>query len=471
MYQKACPHETLLVRQLRAIILVMSERQINRIPVEKERKVGVGYLGVGLALLLAVATFASGMKVGAVSETNSQTAGLMNFLFPQEEVVISNARPDMSEFWQVWELLEEHYVAASSTNTVSSEDRIQGAIDGLVDTYDDPYTVYLPPEETSLFEEDVSGEFSGVGMEVGLRDGLVTIIAPLPETPAAGAGLLAGDVIVRIDDVTTEDMRIDEAVRLIRGEKGTPVDLTIYREGEVEFETITVIRDTIEIPTVRTSDEDGVFYLALHSFNAISEEKMKAALTEYLASDSDKLILDLRGNPGGFLQSAVSIASYFLPAGKVVVNQESGDAGEGEVFRSRSRLQTSPFKKDEFVVLVDNGSASASEILAGALQDQDSATIIGSQTFGKGSVQQLIDLQDKESSLKVTVARWLTPNGTSISDGGLTPDMIITRTNAQRLSGEDPQLEAANKFLNGEEVISEEFEDQFTEEEESGDEG
>jgi carboxyl-terminal processing protease len=438
----------------------MSKPSRVEIPVERERRKGVGVLGIALALLLALGTFASGLQVGSGNDGRAYTASLYNFFF-SDETTAELSEPDMSEFWRVWDLLEENYVSASSTQVISIEDRIQGAIDGLVDVYDDPYTVYLPPVEAAQFEADVSGEFSGVGMEVGIRDGLVTIIAPLPDTPADRAGLLAGDVIVRIDDVSTEDMRIDQAVRLIRGEKGTTVELTIFRDGDSEFQTIPVVRDTIEIPTIKTSVEDDVFYIALYSFNAISEEKMQSALTEFVESGTGKLIIDVRGNPGGFLQSAVSVASYFLPAGKVVVIQESGVERDEKLFRSRSRLQVSPFNPDNLVILVDNGSASASEILAGALQDHGVATVIGSQTFGKGSVQELLELDDG-SSLKVTVARWLTPNGTSISDGGLTPDIVITRTNQQRLEGEDPQLEAAKRYLNGEEVQSEEFEEQFS---------
>ncbi len=446
----------------------MSDRKSIKIPVERERKGGLGILGISLALLLAIGTFASGVQLGSSNDGRTQSANIYNFLFPSDVVVEEVNKPDWSEFWRVWEILDEMYVSASSTQEVTAEERIQGAIDGLVDVYGDPYTTYFPPVEAGRFEDDVSGEFSGVGMEVGIRDGLITIIAPLPETPAAGAGLLAGDVIVRIDDISTEDMRIDEAVSMIRGEKGTTVELTIFREGAVEFQTIPVVRDTIEIPTVKTSIEDGVFYIALYSFNAISEEKMKDALTEYIASDTGKLIVDVRGNPGGFLQSAVSVASYFLPSGKVVVSQESGVEREEKLFRSRSRLQTSPFNKENFVILIDKGSASASEILAGALQDHNSATLIGSQSFGKGSVQQLIGLDDG-SSLKVTVARWLTPNGTSISDGGLTPNIVISRTAQQHLAEEDPQLEAAIKFLKGEEVVSEDFEEQLVIETNAGD--
>ncbi|MEK7638825.1 MAG: S41 family peptidase [Patescibacteria group bacterium] len=432
---------------------------IEHNPKEKKNSAILGY---GLALVLAAAAFVSGVQFGQREiPLNDQTAGLYNLFFGQEETVDPSDRPDLSKLWEVWDLLEEKYVTASSTAGVTKEERIEGAIEGLVDTYGDPYTVYLPPEEAAHFNEDISGNFSGVGMEVGLRDGLVTIIAPLPETPAAKAGLLAGDVIVKIDETTTEDMRIDEAVRLIRGEKGTVVILTIFREGEDEFLTIPVTRDTIEIPTVKTEKVDDTFIIALYTFNALSEQKMKDALTDYLQSGSTKLILDLRGNPGGFLQSAVAIGSYFLPAGKVVVTEQSGEGGEEHVFRSRSRQQTSLFSADTFVVLVDNGSASAAEILAGALKDHGVATVIGSVTFGKGSVQELVELDDG-ASLKVTVARWLTPSGLSISNGGLAPNILINRTPAERLSGADPQKDAALRFLRGEEVTSEAFEDTVT---------
>lgn len=419
-------------------------------------------LGVALAFLLAIGAFASGLQVGQGDLfKGSQTALLYNLLtLQQNPVQAADGRPDLTEFWKIWDLLEEKYVSSSSTKDVSIEDRLQGAIDGLVDTYDDPYTVYLPPADSAQFEEDISGEFSGVGMEVGIREGLVTIISPLPGTPAEAAGLLAGDVIVKIDDTSTEDMRIDQAVRLIRGEKGTIVTLTIFRDGEDDFMTVDVTRDNIEIPTVKTELIDDTYIIALYSFNAISEEKVREALNEFLNSDATKLIMDVRGNPGGYLQSAVTIASYFLPPGKIVVKEQSGEGEEESIFRSRGR-QPRTFSKEELVVMVDNGSASASEILAGALQDHGVATVIGSQTFGKGSVQELVDL-DNGASLKVTVARWLTPNGTSISDGGLTPDIVISRSPAERLEGSDPQKDAALRFLRGERVESETFEDQLT---------
>ena len=441
---------------------------------QREKGSRFGGLALFLAFVFAAGAFFSGWQLGQgtlFGHSSHQTAGIFN-IFAAEPTVSAATEPSLDEFWEVWELLDEKFATASSTEYLSEDARIQGAIDGLVEAYGDPYTVYLPPEEAETFNENISGNFSGVGMEVGLRDGLITIIAPLPDTPAERAGILAGDVIVRIDDVSTEDMRSDEAVSLIRGESGTEVVLQIYREGEMEFLDIPIIRDVITIPTVKTEQIDDTFVIAIYSFNAIAEEQVRDGLREFLSSDASSLILDVRGNPGGFLQSAVSIASYFLPAGKVIVEEQFSDDTKNDVFRSRGR-QVKLFTPQDLVVLVDNGSASASEILAGALRDHGVATIIGSQTFGKGSVQELVNL-DGGSSLKVTVARWLTPSGVSISEGGLAPDIVINRTPAERLAGEDPQREAALRHLSGEEVVSETYADQVaetatsTDEEETG---
>tara|TARA_B100000508_G_scaffold133216_1_gene122899 strand:- start:7195 stop:8529 length:1335 start_codon:yes stop_codon:yes gene_type:complete len=410
-------------------------------------------LGLFLATCVAAGAFFSGLQFGQASFGQSQSASLFS-LFASEPVVEDVVeRPNLNEFWEVWDLLEEKFALSSSSQVITPEERLRGAIDGLVESYDDPYTTYLPPKDAEMFDENISGNFGGVGMEVGMRNRLITVISPLPDTPAERAGILAGDVIVSIDGTSTEDMMLDEAVRLIRGEQGTEVMLEMFREGEVDFLTIPVVRDTIDIPTVKTEQVDDVFIIALYSFNAISEARVREALLEYIESDASKLVIDVRGNPGGFLQSAVSIASYFLPTGKVVVKEQFSDSTKDDVFRSRGR-QIQQFTPENLVVLMDGGSASASEILAGALHDHGVATLIGTDTFGKGSVQELVKL-DGGSSLKVTVARWVTPNGTSISDGGLSPDIRITRTREQRLAGEDPQKDAAIDFLNGEEVVSE----------------
>jgi carboxyl-terminal processing protease len=421
------------------------------------------WLGLFLAFIFALGAFLSGLQIGqgALGQSGStlQAASLFSFFNTSRADSEKDEQPDLAEFWHIWELLEEKFAVASTTATLSDEEKIQGAIAGLVKSYGDPYTTYLAPVDAEKFNQTIAGNFSGVGMEVGLRDELVTVIAPLPDTPAERAGVIAGDVIVKIDDRTTENMSIDEAVSLIRGEKGTVVTLQLYREGEVEFLTIPITRDTINIPTVKHEQIDETFIIAIYSFNAVAEAQVREALVEYVKSDATSLVIDVRGNPGGYLQSAVAIAGYFLPAGKVVVEEEFSDTTQNLTFRSRGQL-AQEFTPKNLVVLVDNGSASASEILAGALKDHKVATIIGSQTFGKGSVQELVEL-DSGASLKVTVARWLTPNGTSISDGGLTPDIAISRTVADRQADIDPQKDAALRFLRGEEVVSESFVEQI----------
>lgn len=417
--------------------------------IEKSYTAKRSFLGVGLTVLLAASAFFSGMHIGGTSvDGASMQAGLFSFLSSNQDVTED---VKLDEFWDVWSLLEEKFVSASSTDTTTSKEKIHGAIDGLVRSYGDPYTVFFPPTDANMFAENIAGNFGGVGMEVGMRDGLITVIAPLPNTPASKAGIVAKDVIAKIDDKTTENIGVDEAVLLIRGEEGTVVNLTIYRKGESSFLEIPVTREKINVPTINTQKKDDVFVISLYSFNATAEAKMKEALLAYAKSGTKKLVIDLRGNPGGYLQSAVSIASYFIPAGKTVVSENFGDKQEGEIYRSQGRT-LGEYAPEEMLVLVDGGSASASEILAGALQEHGIAKLMGTQSYGKGSVQELIDLKDG-SSLKVTVARWFTPNGVSISDGGLTPDIFVDRTPQQVIEGVDPQLDAAIAWLNGDKTV------------------
>ena len=399
------------------------------------------FTAVIFGLVFAVFAFFSGMSLA--TKYDAQAASLLDLFRPSSAQPVSEV--DLSEFWRVWHLMDEKFAAPNAEDIPTLSDRIEGAIKGMVGSFGDSYSIYLPPADASSFSDDISGNFSGVGMEVGMRNGMVTVIAPLPETPADRAGVLAGDVVARIDDVSTDGMGIDEAVRLIRGERGTEVVLTVAREGELELIDIPIVRDTITIPTAQTEERDSVFIISLYSFNALAEAKMQEALREYVRSGADKLILDLRGNPGGFLQSAVSISSFFLPTGKIIVTENFGDSRPDQYFRSHGRT-IQDFRPMDMVVLVDGGSASASEIVAGALASHEIATVIGETTFGKGSVQELVELPSG-AALKVTVARWLTPDGTSISDGGIEPDIKIRRTPQQRLDGEDPQLEAAVDYL------------------------
>lgn len=404
-----------------------------------------------IALFMIVLAFGGGLYIGKTETIFGHSVDIGRYMpLPQSSEAEDSV--NLSEFWDVWSLLDQKFVSASSSAKLSNEEKIRGAIAGLVAAYGDPYTTFFPPSEAARFEDEISGNFSGVGMEVGMRKGIITIIAPLPGTPAEQAGLLPGDAIVTIDEKSTEGMSIDEAVRLIRGEKGTKVKFSVYREGETEFRAVEVTRDNIEIPTVKTETVGDTFVISLYSFNAVSDTKMEEAMSQYVNSGKNKLVLDLRGNPGGYMQSAVDIASFYLPAGKIVVREQMSAGGEDKVFRTRNR-QAGEFNPKNLVVLVDNGSASASEILAGALKDHGVATVIGVPTFGKGSVQELVDLDDG-SSLKVTIARWFTPNGVSISNGGLSPDIIIKRTFEDREANVDPQKDAAIKFLNGEVVES-----------------
>lgn len=407
-------------------------------------------LGTTLAILLVVAAFFSGLQIGKRDLS----------VIPLEAGIFSifgtSAKPDneadLAEFWRVWNLMDEKFVATKATSTPDSLEKVRGAIAGLVDSFGDPYTVYMPPSDAEKFNEDIAGNFSGVGMEVGLRNDLVTVIAPLPETPAEAAGIRSGDIIVKIDGQSTENMTVDQAVALIRGEEGTEVILTVYREGQPEFLEKKITRAVINIPTLDTEIAGDVFIIKLYSFNALAESKMRAAIDEYERGGYKKMVLDLRGNPGGFLESAVTIAGYFLPAGKVVVRENFGAGKEEKVYRTQGQ-RIDHLNPDSFVILIDGGSASASEILSGALSEHKVATTIGQTTFGKGSVQELVDLPG-DAALKVTIARWLTPEGVSFSEGGLEPIVKIENKLEDIEAGKDPQKEAALKWLQGDHSLA-----------------
>lgn len=416
----------------------------------ENKKGGNRLVAASVAGLLIVAAFFSGLTMGRGLPEEGMEAGLFSFLYPK---ATPDREADLSEFWRVWNLLEDKFVTSTSSSTPNRQAKLEGAIAGLVASYGDPYTVFMPAEEASYFAEDISGNFNGVGMEVGLRDGLITVIAPLPESPAERASIRSGDIITKIDGESTDKMTVDQAVRLIRGEADTEVKLTLYREGETELIEKTITREVITIPTLVTEEKDGTFIIRLYSFNGLSESMMREALVKLDRSGQKRLILDLRGNPGGFLESAVAIAGYFMPEGKVVVRENFGEGKEETVYRTEGQ-RVFGLNPDNFVVLIDGGSASASEILAGALSEHDVATTIGETTFGKGSVQELVELPS-DSALKVTIARWLTPDGVSFSEGGLEPDVMIERTAEDFESDQDPQEDGAIKWLSGDKTIGE----------------
>ncbi len=349
---------------------------------------------------------------------------------------------DFSTFWKVWNTLSEKSIYAKN---VGDQDRVWGAISGLATSLGDPYTVFFPPKENKSFSEEISGSFEGIGAEIGMKEQILTIISPLKDTPAFKSGIKAGDKIIKINDVSTNDMTVDKALELIRGPEGTTVKLVILRPGENKTREFVIPREKIQIPTIDTElRADGIFVIKFYSFSENSDSLFRDALIKFIDSKSNKLILDLRGNPGGYLDSAVNIGSWFIDEGKVILSEDSQNGSTPKVYRSHGpRLFND---KLSFVVLVDGGSASASEILAGALHDYGIATLVGEKTFGKGSVQELIKITD-DTSLKVTVANWFTPKGVSISLEGIKPDVEVPLIQKDYDAKKDPQMDKAVEIL------------------------
>ncbi len=399
------------------------------------------YLTTFLIVVLIGASFLSGVFLGGKRQAYLKDASI-NVI--NKEIGKPTAT-DFSAFWKAWNILEQKYVATGKKGTTTDQDKVYGAIKGLTEAYGDPYTTFFPPKESEEFQNEISGNFEGIGMEVGLKDDVITVIAPLKNTPAFKAGIKPGDRILKINDTVTAGLGVDEAVSMIRGKKGTEVTLTVLSADAKEPKEIKVIRDVINIPTIDTENrKDGVFVIHLYNFSQNSATLFRRALVEFADSKSNKLVIDLRGNPGGYLEAAIDMASWFLSGDKVVVQEDSGGHDEDVVYNSKGY---NVFNKNlKMVILVDGGSASASEILAGALQEHAVAKLVGTKTFGKGSVQELVSLTPN-TSLKITIARWLTPNGVSISEQGLKPDIEIPLTAENTANGNDPQMNKAIELL------------------------
>lgn len=419
-----------------------------RIPFTKDKYLGRQFFwGVGL-VLGALFFFSLGVgfalyrfgylavERGGVPQETKEVwiKGVVN---PEAPKGVTTA--DFSLFWDAWAAVQEHYLNRSQ---LDYQKMVYGAIKGMLSALDDPYTVFFEPKEKQEFEEEISGKFEGVGMEIGIREEVLTVIAPLEGTPAQRAGIKPGDKILEVDGVATKGLTLDEAVSKIRGPKGTKVVLTISREGWANPQKIEVIRETINIPSVKLEKiGDDIVHLKLYNFYGPVSLEFRKAVLEILLSGRDKIILDLRNNPGGYFDYAVQLASWFLEPGSVVVKQ---DDGEGPYVCSGCRASGLPLlKTKKVVILVNRGTASASEILAGALRDNKGVKLVGETTFGKGSVQSVYPL-GKESSIKITTAKWLTPNGVDISKVGLKPDIEVKDS---EVFGQDPQLEKAIEIL------------------------
>jgi carboxyl-terminal processing protease len=397
--------------------------------------------GMRAVLGFCAAVFVAGLLIGNVVAGRAEGASASN-------TMLSPDGADLTPLFTAWKLLDENYVPTKMANATSTtpQDKVWGAIEGLASSVGDPYTVFFPPQQNQIFASEVSGDFGGVGMEVGInKDGALSVISPLKDTPAARAGIKSGDVILTIDGKDTSNMSVDDAVSLIRGKAGTSVKLQLQRGAGKPFD-VAVVRGTITLPTVDANlRPDGVFVIKVYTFNALAPQMFQSALRQFADSGSNKLVIDLRGNPGGYLSAAVDMASWFLPVGDVIVTEDYGSKQPADVQRSRG-YDVFDNGNTKIAILIDGGSASAAEIFAGALHDHHKATLIGEQSFGKGSVQQLFDITP-DTSLKVTIARWLTPDGTSISRQGITPDITVPITDADAAAGKDPQLDRAASFL------------------------
>ncbi len=349
---------------------------------------------------------------------------------------------DFSVFWDTWEIIEEKYV----DRPADYNKMVYGAISGLVDSLDDPYSVFMDPEESKEFMEDMEGSFEGIGAEIGIRKNILTIIAPLEGMPAEKAGLKSGDKIIKIDGETTIDITLSEAVRKIRGEKGTEVVLTIMRENAEESKEIKIVRGLIDVKSVewemKKIDETELAYLKIRRFSEDTFQELNKAAGEILSSSAKGIVLDLRNNPGGYLDVAIKVTSIFIDGKEVVVIEDFGN-GKKKEYKSSGRAKLAHLP---VAVLINQGSASASEILAGALRDIKKVKLVGEKTFGKGSVQELERLKDK-SSVRLTVAKWLIPSGHCINEEGLKPDIEVEMTDEDIDNGIDKQSEEAMKLL------------------------
>ncbi len=396
-----------------------------------------------LAIVSITGSFGTGILVGGYLQEKKDTTNAIQ----REQAQLAKTQDgniDMEPFWKAYDILNEKFVpTTASSSTPTNDKKVWGAIQGLTDAYGDPYTTFFPPKESKDFADEVRGDFGGIGAEIGIKDNVLVVIAPLKGTPAESAGLKAGDAILKIDKKFTAGMTTDQAVGFIRGPKGTSVTLTIKQNGTTK--DISIERATITIPTIDTKlRDDGVFVISLYNFSENSADLFRTALREFILSGSDKLILDLRNNPGGYLESSVDMASFFLPVGKTIVSEDSNGKEEPRVHRSKGYNVFNDNLK--MVVLINEGSASASEILAGALREQGIAKLVGEKSYGKGSVQELVSIT-KETSLKVTVAQWLTPKGNSISHNGLEPDVTVTFTKEDIKNKFDAQLEKSAEIL------------------------
>ena len=402
-------------------------------------------LTIFFGLFFICVVFYVGYQIGSQDSTARDAVKEV----PVTDAILANIdsedRVDFKLFWRVWDLLRERYV---DRDDLDAQQMLYGAINGMLSASGDPYTSFLDPDQNHYLEEELNGSFEGIGAEIGIRENILTVIAPLKGSPAEQAGLRAGDLILEINGESTSELTIDDAVGEIRGEKGTEILFTIFREHEEGTLDITVVRDVIEIDSVTYEiKKETIAYIEISEFSDDTFQELTRIAKEIIDNPTiESVVIDLRNNPGGLLQSSVDIASIMMEGGSVVVIQEDSNGKQTKLY-TKSRNVLSSY---DTVVLLNEGSASASEILAGALKaNRDNVMIVGRTSFGKGSVQELVPLSDN-SALKITIAKWLTPSGEQINKKGITPDVDVEITKEDYEAERDPQLERALSILKGE---------------------
>ena len=396
--------------------------------------------GFALAILFLMflgATFAAGFFVQQTLPPAKAAAPAAGRSPAATAAPAASAEADFAVFWEVWGLVKSEFIGKIPDNQAMT----YAAIHGMVATLGDQHTHFDEPIQAAILQSDLQGSFEGIGATVGMVNGQIAVTTPLKGRPAEKAGILAGDVIAKIDGVSTDGMSLNDAIAHIRGPKGTKVTLTVLRPGKPPTD-IVVTRDTIAVDVVTQRMLDSnVAYLQLTEFSAPSSQAVDQALQTLLKNNPKGLIFDLRGNPGGFLQNAIEIGSEFIDNGLILSEQGKDGSKVPHPALTGGRATKIPI-----VVLVDKGTASAAEIISGAIRDNKRGVLVGDTTYGKGSVQ-VSDVLSDNSHLTITIRHWLTPNGTDIHGVGLTPDFTVPFNEADRKGGRDPQLDRAVQFL------------------------
>ncbi len=400
------------------------------------------FLAAAVFIIFLVASFEIGFERGKNARFLDEEVPLENALIINKEKS-KDSTLDFSLFWKAWDYLEEKYI---DSEELDAKKMLYGAINGMFSATEDPYTIFLSPEENKKFDEEITGRFEGLGVELGVKNKILTVIAPLEGTPAEKAGLRPGDKVIEVDDKNTSEMTIDEAISKMRGPRGTEVKLTIFREGSEDTQEIVIKREIINVKSVKLEfKNDDVAYVKISRFGEDTFREFNGVTREILRKENLKgIILDLRNNPGGYLDASIDVASRMLPKGEVAVIEENSKKERKEA-KTKGGDVLSQIKT---IILINEGSASASEILAGALKDnRENVKIVGEKSFGKGSVQEFVDIPGSSSAVKITVARWLTPKGEQINEKGISPDIEVELTNDDYNNSRDPQLEKALEII------------------------